>query len=109
MTYAEHQKNCTAIRTYQSTNTVNYYLRIGKGDENTILVASIEMDNNDMPIPRKGERIIFDIDSPINLDPKYEEYITSAEIYKVKQVVHCYNGAEANLVVEVIMEIDDDN
>lgn len=63
MSYTEH-RDCTAIRTYQSTNTVNYYLRIGKGDENTVLVASIEMDNNDMPIPRKGERIIFDIDSP---------------------------------------------
>ena len=108
MSYAEH-RDCTAIRTCQSTNTVNYYLRIGKDDENTILVASIEMDNNDMPIPRKGDRIIFDIDSPVNLDPEYEDYITAGEIYKVKQVVHCYNGTEANLVVEVIMEIDDDN
>ena len=108
MSYTEH-RDCTAIRTYQSTNTVNYYLRIGKDDENTVLVASIEMDNNDIPIPRKGERIIFDIDSPVNLDPEYEDYITAGEIYKVKQVIHCYNGTEANLVVEVIMEIDDDN
>ena len=61
-----------------------------------------------MPIPRKGDRIIFDIDSPVNLDPEYEDYITAGEIYKVKQVIHCYNGTEANLVVEIIMEIDND-
>ena len=107
MSYTEH-RDCTAIRTYQSTNTVNYYLRIGKDDENTVLVASIEMDNNDMPIPRKGDRIIFDIDSPVNLDPAYEDYITAGEIYKVKQVVRCYDGTEGDLVVEVIMEIGSD-
>lgn len=108
MTYAE-QRDCRAIRTYQSTNTVNYYLRIGENDENTVLVASIEMDNNDMPIPRKGERVIFDLNSPINLDPRYEDYITLGEIYKVKQVAHCYDDKEANLTVEIIMEIDNDN
>ena len=104
MSYTEH-RDCTAIRTYQSTNTVNYYLRIGKDDENTVLVASIEMDNNDMPIPRKGDRIIFDIDCPVNLDPEYEDYITVGKIYKIKQVVYCYNSTEANLVVEVIIDI----
>lgn len=105
MTYAE-QYDCRAIRTYQSANTVNYYLRIGKDDENTVLVASIEMDNNDMPIPRKGERVIFDINFPVNLDPKYEDYIRAGEIYKVKKVIHCYDRAEANVVIEIIMEID---
>lgn len=106
MTYTE-QHDCKAIRTCQSTNTINYYLRIGKDDENTVLISSIEMDNNDMPVPRKGDRILFDLNFPINLDPAYEDYITAGEIYKVKQVCHCYDGTEANLVIEIIMEIDD--
>ena len=108
MTYAEHH-DCVATRTIKSTNTLNYYLRIGKDDENTVLISSIQMDGNDIPVPRKGDRVVFDLNFPVNLDPKFEDYLTAGEIYKVKQVVHCYDGTEANLVVEVIMEIDNDN
>lgn len=106
MTYAE-QHDCVATRTCESTTTLNYYLRIDKDDENTPLISSIEMDNNDIPVPRKGDRILFDTDFPINLDPVYEDYIVPGEIYKVKQVCHCYDKKEANLNIEVIVEIDD--
>ena len=106
MTYAE-QHDCATTRTYASATTLNYYLRIDKDDENTPLIASIEMDNNDIPVPRKGDRILFDLDFPINLDPAYEDYIVPGKIYKVKQVCHCYDGTDANLNIEVIVEVDD--
>lgn len=107
MDYAE-KHDCKTVRTYQSTNTLNYFLRIGKDDADIVLISSIDMDNNDIPVPRKGDRVLFDLDFPINLDPNYADYLTAGEIYKVKSVCHCYDGADANLVVEVILEIDND-
>ena len=100
--------NCISTRSPEAQDIIRFFVKTGEEVGDEILVAEIVNNpTNPMPIPKKGEQVIFDMNMPINNDPAYEDYIAPCMIYKVKRVCHCYDSRELNDHIEVMMEIDD--
>ena len=100
--------NCVSTRSLTTWDTIRFFVKTGKEVGDEVLVAEIVYDpTNPVPIPKKGELVIFDMDMPINSDPAYEDYVAPCMNYKVKRVCHCYSGKEAIDNIDILMEIDD--
>lgn len=104
---SEH--NCISTRSVSVHDTIRFFVKTGEecGDE-TLVAEIINNPTNPVPIPKKGELVIFDLDMPTNADPEYDDYVSQGTVYKVKRVCHCYGGKEVSDHIDVIMEIDDD-
>ena len=100
--------NCISTRSLETQDTIRFFVKTGEEVGDEVLVAEIVNNPiNPVPIPKKGEQVIFDMDMPVNDDPAYEDYIAPCMIYKVKRVCHCYSGKGLNDHIDVLMEIDD--
>ena len=100
--------NCISTRSLAAQDTIRFFVKTGEEVGDEVLVAEIVNNpTNPVPIPKKGEQVIFDTDTLINDDPAYDDYVAPCTIYKVKRVCHCYNGKELNDHIDVMMEIDD--
>ena len=101
--------NCISTHSPEAQDTIRFFVKTGEEVGDEVLVAEIVNNPiNPMPIPKKGEQVIFDMDMPINTDPAYEDYIAPCTIYKVKRVCHCYSGKGLNDHIDIRMEIDND-
>ena len=102
--------NCISTRSLATSDTIRFFVKTGEEFGDEVLIAEIVNNPiNPVPIPKKGEQVIFDFNMPVNDDPEYDDYIGTGIVYKVKRVCHCYGGKEAIDNVDVLMEIDDDN
>ena len=101
--------NCISTRSPETQDTIRFFVKTGEEVGDEVLVAEIVNNpTNSIPIPKKGEQVIFDFNVPVNDDPEYDDYIGTGIIYKVKRVCHCYSGKELSDHIDVTMEIDDD-
>lgn len=102
--------NCISTRSLATSDTIRFFVKTGEEVGDEVLVAEIVNNPiNPVPIPKKGEQVIFDFNTPVNDDPEYDDYIGTGIIYKVKRVCHCYSGEEAIDNIDILMEIDNDN
>ena len=100
--------NCISTRSLETQDTIRFFVKTGEEVGDEVLVAEIVNNpTNPVPIPKKGEQVIFDFNMPINNDPEYDEYVSTGIIYKVKCVCHCYSDKEVNDHIDIMMEIDD--
>lgn len=100
--------NCISTRPLAAQDTIRFFVKTGEEVVDEVLVAEIVNNpTNPMPIPKKGEQVIFDMNMPINNDPAYDDYVSQDIVYKVKRVCHCYSGKELNDHIDILMEIDD--
>lgn len=101
--------NCISTRSLETQDTIRLFVKTGEEVGDEVLVAEIVNNPiNPVPIPKKGEQVIFDMDMLTNNDPAYEDYVTPCMNYKVKRICHCYSGKEAIDNIDILMEIDDD-
>lgn len=100
--------NCTSERSLTAQDTIRFFVKTGKefGDE-TLVAEVINCPTNPVPVPKKGEQVIFDMDMLTNDDPAYEDYTAPCTVYKVKRVCHCYGSKEVADHIDVFMVIDD--
>lgn len=96
-------ENITATRTLVSANYYRYFVQCGEDVDDQILIAEIDATNKAIPCPRVGDEILFDLNSPINMSEEARPYI--GELYRVKNVTHCYEGEETNYSADIIMEV----
>lgn len=101
--------NCFSARSPATWDTIRFFVKTGEEVGDEVLVAEIVNNpTNPMPIPKKGELVIFDMDMLTNNDPEYDDYVSQGIVYKIKRVCHCYSDKEVNDHIDVMMEIDDD-
>ena len=101
--------NCISTRSLATSDTIRFFVKTGEEVGDEVLVAEIVNNPiNPVPIPKKGEQVIFDFNTPVNDDPEYDDYIGTGIIYKVKRVCHCYSGKETIDNIDILMEIDND-
>ena len=101
--------NCVSTRSPEAQDAIRFFVKTGEEVGDEVLVTEIVNNpTNPMPIPKKGEQVIFDMNMPINNVPAYEDYITPCMIYKVKRICHCYSDKEVNDHIDIMMEIDND-
>lgn len=101
-------RNCVSTRSLEAQDTIRFFVKTGEEVGDEVLVAEIVNNpTNPMPIPKKGEQVIFDMDMPVNDDPEYDDYVSQGIVYKIKRVCHCYGDKEINDHIDVLMEIDD--
>ena len=100
--------NCISTRSPEAQDTIRFFVKTGEEVGDEVLVAEIVNNpTNPMPIPKKGEQVIFDFNMPVNDDPEYDDYVSQGIVYKIKRVCHCYSGKGLNDHIDVLMEIDD--
>ena len=100
--------NCISTRSPEAQDTIRFFVKTGEElGEETLVAEIVNNPVNPVPIPKKGEQVIFDMDMSTNDDPTYEDYIAPCMIYKVKRVCHCYSGKGLNDHIDILMEIDD--
>ena len=103
---ADH--NCISTRSLAAQDTIRFFVKTGEEVGDEVLVAEIVNNpTNPVPIPKKGEQVIFDLNIPVNDDPAYDDYVSQGIVYKVKRVCHCYDSKELNDHIDILMEIDD--
>ena len=101
--------NCISTRSPEAQDTIRFFVKTGEEVGDEVLVAEIVNNpTNPVPIPKKGEQVIFDFNMPVNDDPEYDDYVSQGIVYKIKRVCHCYGDKEINDHIDVMMEIDND-
>lgn len=100
--------NCVSTRSLAAQDTIRFFVKVGEElGEETLVAEIVNNPTNPVPIPKKGEQVIFDLNMPVNDDPAYDDYVSQGIVYKVKRVCHCYGDKEINDHIDVMMEIDD--